>query len=140
MASELPLWYGRPRGTDLSDLVGWVDEAAESPAGGRDVAAGVLGFLIPLAIVMCTMAAGQLPIAAMALLGLAGVAWLGAGLAAAWLLAFSEEEAPPWAETFVAVLVGLGHIIIVAAAIASVVAVLLFLIMLVMALASSDRR
>ena len=140
MAAELPLWFGQARGTDISPLIDLDADVVEDHGGGNDVAAGILGLLVPLAIVACTMASGQLPIAAMVTLGLAGAAWLSAGLAAAFLVAFSEEETPPWAEAFTTILVGLGHIIIIAAAIASVVAVLLFFIVLIMGLASADRR
>jgi hypothetical protein len=139
MAAELPLWFGQARGTDLSALIDLDADDSEDRGGGRDVAAGVLGFIVPLAIVVSSMGSGQLPIAAMVILGLVGLAWLGAGLAAC-LVAFSEEETPPWAEAFITILVGLGHIIIIAAAIATVVAVLLFFIVLVMGLASSDSR
>lgn len=140
MTTQLPLWYGRERGTDVATLVDFdVSDAAED-AGGRDLMAGILGLLVPVAIVALVMACGQLPIGAMVILGMAGAAWLTTGLAAAWLVAFSEEETPPWAEAFVTILVALGTITAIALAIASVVAVVVVLLIVIVGLTSSDRR
>ena len=141
MSAQLPLWFGRERGTDLYEVIDWdaqdaVEEEGSSLFGG--VGAGLLGLLVPLAVIALVIAAGQLPIAAMVVLAMAGAAWLTTGLAAAWLVAFSDE-APPWAQATTAVLVALGTIIGWAFVVASVVLLLVIVLMVVFGLAS-DRR
>jgi hypothetical protein len=140
MSAELPLWFGRERGTDLFEVIDFeADDALDEGGGLLDsVGAGLLGFLAPLAVIALVIAAGQLSVGAMVVLAMAGAAWLTAGLVAAWLVAFSEE-APPWARATVAVLVALGTIIGWAFVVASVVLLLVIVLMVVFGLAS-DRR
>ena len=139
MSTELPIWFGRERGTDLSALIDLEDG---EPAEGRglldDVTAGLLGLVVPLAIIALVIAAGQLPIEAMVALAVAGAAWLGGGVAAAWLVSFSDE-APPWARAMAAVLVALGKVIGWALIVASIVLLVVVVAMLIFGLAS-DRR
>jgi apolipoprotein N-acyltransferase len=139
MNAELPLWFGRERGTDLSALIDLEDG---EPAEGRglldDVTAGLLGLVIPLAVIALAIAAGHLPLAASIGLALAGAAWLAAGGSAAWLVSFSGE-APPWAQAMAAVLVGLGKVIGWALIVASIVLLVVVVAMLIFGMAS-DRR
>jgi len=139
MAAELPLWFGRERGTDLSALIELEDDEPEGHGGLLDdVTAGLLGLVVPLAIIALVIAAGKLPIEAMAVLARAGAAWLAAGVSAAWLVSFADE-APPWAQAMAAVLVTLGKVIGWALIVASVVLLVVVVAMLIFGLAS-DRR
>ncbi len=132
------------RGTDLSALVSF-DEEDDQEARGLiphidDGVAGVVGFLAPVTWIALLLASGYLPLAAAVLLSLASLAWLGLGLAAGWVVAYSdEEEHPAWAEGMVAIMVTLGKVIIIGAVIASVLAVV-FLLMALIAGAMSDRN
>jgi hypothetical protein len=139
MSTEQPIWFGRERGTDLSALIDLEDG---EPAEGRglldDVTAGLLGLVVPLAIIALVIGAGQLPIEAMAVLALAGAAWLAAGVSAAWLVSFSDE-APPWARAMAAVLVALGKVIGWTIVVGSIVLLVVVVAMLIFGL-TSDRR
>lgn len=140
MSAQLPLWFGRERGVDLSSLVDWEDEGSSHEGSGvlDDVGAGMLGFTLPLAIIALAIALGQLPMWAMVLLGIGGAAWLMTGVRAAWIVAFSEEQ-PSWVRATVAIMVGLGKVLALAFIIASVVLVLVLIAMIIFGLAS-DRR
>lgn len=140
MSAQLPLWFGRERGVDLSGLVDWEDEdgADDGPGLLDGAGAAVLGFAVPLAIIALVLAAGQLPMYAMVMLGIAGAAWLTGGLAAGWLVTFSED-APGWARTAVAVMTQMGKVVALMFIIASVVILLALVAGLILAMAS-DRR
>jgi hypothetical protein len=139
VSAELPLWFGRERGTDLSGLVELEDDEPEGHGGLLDdVTAGLLGLVVPLAVVALVIAAGHLPLAASAALALAGAAWLASGVAAAWLVS-SSDEAPPWARAMAEVLVALGKVIGWAIVVASILFLVVVVAMLIFGLAS-DRR
>jgi hypothetical protein len=139
VSAELPLWFGRERGTDLSALVELEDDEPEGPGGLlNDVTAGLLGLIVPLAIIALAIGAGHLPLAASIGLALAGAAWLAAGVAAAWLVSFSDE-APPWAQATAAVLVALGKIIGWIFIVGSILLLVVVIATLIFGLAS-DRR
>jgi hypothetical protein len=139
--TTLPLWYGRQRGTDLSALIAIDDDYDDEEGGGiNEVTAGIVGLLAPAALVAVVLASGCLPLAVAVLLGAVGAAWLGLGLAATWLVTFSDEDQPPWAGAVVAVLVGLGRIIVFVAFVVSLLVLLFMLIAFFAAMMSSDNR
>jgi hypothetical protein len=140
VASELPLWFGAERGTDILSLVEWEDEEVTEPGGGfmDDFAAGMLGLLAPLALLALLAAAAPAGVAV--LVGLLGALWLGAGIAAAVLVATAEDDPPFWAAAFTKMLATLGKIIAVLSIVIIVLVGLAMLLALVFgALASSDR-
>lgn len=139
MSAELPLWFGRERGTDLSALVELEEDEPEGPGGLLDdVTAGLLGLLAPLAVIALAIGAGHLPLELSIGLALAGAAWLAGSAAAAWLVAFSDEP-PPWARATTAVLVALGKVIGWALIVGSIVLIVVLVAALIFGLAS-DRR
>lgn len=140
MSVDLPLWFGRERGTDLSALADW-DEDVDGETGGwfDEFAAGLLGLLAPVALIALLIGSAQLPLAAMVGLVLLGGAWLASGVLAAWLVHSSEDEAPLWASVFVHVIVILGKIIAFASIIIAALVLLAMLLMIIVG-AASDRR
>ena len=141
MSVQLPLWYGQPRGTDLYDIVDFVDDEEERGQFRLvdDVTAGIIGFLAPLVIIALAMAGAQSDALAMVLLGIAGAAWFAAGAVSAGFVLFSEEDDEPGAaRAWLGCLVVLGRILAFLIVIGTIVIGLLCLITLVMG--SSDRR
>lgn len=137
--TTFPLWYGRERGTDLSALIAIDDDFDDEEGGGiNEVTAGIVGLLAPAALVAAVLASGCLPLAVAILLGAGGAAWLGFGLTAVWLVTFSDEDQPPWAGALVALLVGLGRIIVFVAFVVSLLVLLFMLIAFFAAMISSD--
>ncbi|MDI6872043.1 MAG: hypothetical protein QME79_12015 [Bacillota bacterium] len=141
MSVQLPLWYGQPRGTDLYDIVDFVDD--EEQRGQfrliDDVTAGIIGFLAPLVIIALAMTCAQADPLTMALLGIAGAAWFALGALSTCFVLFSrEEDEPGAAKAWLAWLVVLGRIIAFVIVIGTVILGLFLLIALVMG--SSDRR
>jgi len=141
MAAELPIWWGEEPGTDLADLV---DFAADGEGeDGNDILGGLLGLTVPPLVVALVLAFGNPPVAVMAVLALAGAAWLGVGLAGARAVIFpdADEGTPGWAQAVTAVLTGLGQIMLLTVAVAAIVAAIVMVIGLVagIAAAASDR-
>jgi hypothetical protein len=141
MSTDLPLWFGRERGIDLSALAEW-DEEDETQEGGfiGDFGAGLLGLLTPAALVALLVGAGHLPLAAVVALIVAGTAWLAAGIAAGCAVAFSAEAPPAWARTYTRVLITLGKIIAFASVVIVVVFALVMLLAIFLGAAASDER
>jgi hypothetical protein len=141
MSTDLPLWFGRERGIDLSALAEW-DEEDEGQDGGfiGDFGAGLLGLLAPAALVASLVGAGHLPLAAVVGLIMAGTAWLAGGIAAGWAVAFCEEAPPAWAHIYTRVLITFGKIIAFASVVIVVVIALAMLLAIIFGAAASDRR
>ncbi len=138
MSAELPLWYGRERGTDLAAFIELDIEAPDAGSGERAFA--VLGLLSPALTVAPIIAISQPPIIVTVLVGLVFAAWLALGSWAV-LLVGGEEEPPPWAEGMVTALVWLGRVTVWPIVILSGAIVLIIVIGLIGAfVAASDRR
>lgn len=137
MATELPLWYGMERGSDLSEFASFEDDEGEE-GGERDIIrASVFGTLviaIIIAAAVAGMAASDLPLWSVVLAGLAGgflVAW---ALFAAWETATSEE--PRGVAAFTVMLTaGIGDIVVLTVVIGGIA-----LIIAAVIAASSGRR
>lgn len=151
MASNLPLWYGRERGTSLASLVtfdeepddrgGFLERLGDRLFGNlADLPCGVVGFFVPfLALATATGAASAASAGLAAALALALLAWTSGCAAAAWRAWREGDSAPAWARGIVAVLVAFGRVVIVIAIVASIVAVLVALLSLIMGASMSER-
>lgn len=142
MASELPLWFGRERGTDLAALVEWDDPVEESDGGGfiDDFAAGLLGLLAPGALLALIVGTASLPVAGIAALVAVAILWLGGGIASAITVGMSEDDAPFWAAAFTRVLIVTGKIIAFGTVVTVVLIGLAMLLGVIIAALASDSR
>jgi hypothetical protein len=136
MSSELPLWFGRERGTDLSALVEWEEEEALE-SGGNDFAVGLLGLLAPLALLALALSAMSLPLVASIGLIALGVLWFAAGSIAGAATALTEDP-PVLATVFSQILVTIGKIIAFASLLFIVIFAVAMLLGLVAAVFASD--
>ena len=142
MATELPLWFGRERGTDLTALVEWDDPVEEGDGGGiiDDFAAGLLGLLAPVAFLALIVGTASLPIMATAALVGVAILWLGGGIASAVIVGMNEDGAPCWAAAFARVLIVTGKIIAFGTVVTVVLIGLAMLLGVIIAALASDSR
>lgn len=140
MASELPAWYGRERGTDLSDYyyeAGEIEETAGNPVQVRAGLSGTAVIALLLMAIVAGMGAGGVPVGFVVLVALASAGLVAWCLKAEWEVEHSEN--PGAAATMTAGLTNaIGEIVIIAIIIAAIVAVVLFIAGMIAAL-SSDR-
>ena len=150
MASNLPLWYGRERGTSLVSLVDF-DEAPEADGGLldkmgnwlfgwiNDPIAGVVGFFWPLLVLLMAVAAAAHSSPALAAaLALAALCWAVIVGTAAWRIAADGEEAPAWATGLIAILVTFGRTLIVVWIITTIVMVVIAFFCVLIGASMSD--
>jgi len=141
VASELPLWYARERGVDLSSMVSFEDEDAEQAEEEDDMATSALGTVttaVLIALGALAMVTSGVPLWATVLVGIAGAAWLALAFAALWNVAASEEPAP-WAAITFSVTAGIGRLVVVTMIVAAIAAVIAVVLAFIAALAG-DRR
>lgn len=136
MASQLPLWYGRPRGTmaNLAVVDGIdFDSAGEYPRTRErepsvlssilnDGIASFVGFVAPLATFGIFATATNAP--ERVLFVLLAAIWAFVCISAAYLVHTEEGGAPSWAHAFMAVLPIWGRVAAVALIIAAIVTIL----------------
>ena len=138
MASELPLWYGMERGSDLSEFASFEDDEVEEQGEHDVIRASVFGTLvigIIIAASVAGMAASDLPLWSSVLAGLAGGSLVAWGLFSSWAAATAEE--PSGAALFtVMVTAGIGDLVVLTVIVGGIVAG----IALIAAVASSGRR
>ncbi len=151
MAANLPLWYGRERGTSLVSLVdfdegtevevGFLDRMSDRLFGWiNDFHAGVVGFFVPfLTLIIATSAAAATSPALAAALALAALAWAAGAGYAAWRVSADGEEAPSWATGILKALITFGRILIVSWIIGTVVAVIVVFLSLVIGISAMDQ-
>lgn len=142
MSSDVPLWFGRERGIDLTEFASFEDDEEEEGQGEYDViSSSVFGTIVVALVIAATIAvmtAATLPLWMVVLAGIAGAVLVAWALLASWQAANAEE--PSGAAGFtVMVMAGIGDVVVVAAIIGGILAIVAVIIATVAALSSGRR-